>query len=92
MQREKRIDGSPRNEACANIDSCGTANSSSASEMISAATAEHKAGLVPLYLIGPAIIVEVNRFGDAIEDIHVHRTTKHQFSITILIREEGDHA
>ena len=41
MQKKKKINGSPRVEACANIDSHGTANSSSPSRAISAATGDH---------------------------------------------------
>ena len=47
MQRRNRINGIPRDEACANIDSHGTANNSSPSRAIRPSSGEHPAGIIP---------------------------------------------
>ncbi|HDR74159.1 MAG TPA: hypothetical protein ENN85_09680 [Methanoculleus sp.] len=85
MQGDGTIEGSPRNETCANSDSCGTANSSSLSEGISPAadTVRRAANPVPLYLIPQAIAEEIHRHGDAIAEVHVARTRGHTYRITV---------
>ncbi len=49
MQRTDRIDGSPHDEACTNIDSHGTANNSSPSREIGSAHGKQTAGVAPLF-------------------------------------------
>jgi len=85
MQSDGTIEGSPRNETCANSDSSGTANSSSLSEGISPAsdTVTHNLDPVPLYLIPQAISEEIHRHGDAIAEVHVSRTRCHNYRITV---------
>ncbi|WP_292392570.1 hypothetical protein [Methanoculleus sp. UBA303] len=83
MQRRDRIDGSPRDEACANIDSHGTADNSSPSRAIRAATGERRAGVVPLYLIPQAVADEIRRHGRAVREIHIHRTRNHHYTVSV---------
>ena len=84
MQRTDRIGGSPRDEACANIDSHGTANNSSPSGAIRAATEERRAGVVPLYLIPRVAADEINRCGRTLREIHVVRTKCHHYVVTVI--------
>ena len=84
MQRRDRIDGSPRDEACANIDSHGTANNSSLSRVIRPATGERRAGIVPLLLIPRVAADEINRCGRTLREIHVVRTRCHHYVVTIV--------
>ncbi|MCE5339456.1 MAG: hypothetical protein LLF90_12340 [Methanomicrobiaceae archaeon] len=83
MQRRDRIDGSPRDETCANIDSHGTADNSSPSRAIRAATGERRAGVVPLYLIPQAVADEIRRHGRAVREIHIHRTRNHHYTVSV---------
>ena len=84
MHSTDRIDGSPRDEACANIDSHGTADNSSRSRAIRAATEERRAGVVPLYLIPRVVADEINRCGRTLREIHVVRTKCHYYIITVI--------
>ncbi|PKL62359.1 MAG: hypothetical protein CVV31_06630 [Methanomicrobiales archaeon HGW-Methanomicrobiales-2] len=72
MQRTDRIDGSPRDEACTNIDSHGTANNSSPSGVISPTPEKRMAGVVPLYLVQQVVAAEIGRYGRAVREIHRH--------------------
>ena len=83
MQHRDRIDGSPRDETYANIDSHGTADNTSSSRAISAATGERRAGVVPLYLIPQAVADEIRRHGRAVREIHVHRTRNHHYTVSV---------
>ncbi|CCJ36148.1 hypothetical protein BN140_1225 [Methanoculleus bourgensis MS2] len=89
MQSTDRIDGSPHDEACANIDSHGTANSSSPSEGIRPATDKRRAGIVPLYLVQQVVAAEIARYGRAVREIHVVRTGCHYYTITTLTAREA---
>ncbi len=89
MQSTDRIDGSPHDEACANIDSHGTANNSSPSEVIRSATDERHAGIVPLYLVQQVVAVEVARYGRAVREIHIVRTGCHYYTITTVTAQEA---
>lgn len=92
MQRTDRIDGSPHDEACTNIDSHGTANNSSPSEGIRPATDERPAGVVPLYLVQQIVAAEVSRYGRAVREIHIVRTGCHFYTVTTLTGQEAaDH-
>ena len=88
MQRTDRIDGSPHDEACANIDSHGTANNSSPSEGIRPATDERRPGVVPLYLVQQIVAAEVARYGRAVREIHIVRTGCHYYTVTTLTGQE----
>jgi len=92
MQQKKRKGGSPHPETCANIDSCGSANNSSPSEMKKAATAGYRVPPVPLYLIPVAIKREIQRTGEAIEGVCVKRSAHHMYAITVRTCEEAGHA
>ncbi len=89
MQSTDRIDGSPHDEACANIDSHGTANNSSPSEGIRSATDERRAGIVPLYLVQQIVAAEVSRYGRAVREIHIIRTRCHFYTVTTLTGQEA---
>jgi len=89
MQSTDRINGSPHDEACANIDSQGTANNSSPSKVIRSATDERHAGVVPLYLVQQVVAAEVARYGRAVREIHVVRTGCHFYSITTVAGQEA---
>ena len=84
MQRIDGIDGSPHDEACANIDSHGTANNSSPSEEISSAPDRRHAGIVPLYLVQQVVAAEISRYGRAVREIHVVRTGCHYYTVTTI--------
>ena len=84
MQSTDRIDGSPRDEACANIDSHGTADNTSSPGAIRTATEEQRAGVVPLFLIPRVAATEINRCGQALREIHVVRTKCHYYIITVI--------
>ncbi|RXE56044.1 hypothetical protein ABH15_07565 [Methanoculleus taiwanensis] len=86
MQSTDRIDGSPRNEACDNIDSCGTARNSSASEGIRS-TAIRTLDPVPLYLIPQTISAAVRRHGRSILEIRAKLNGHNFFVITITLQE-----
>ena len=89
MQRTDRIDGSPRDEACTNIDSHGTANNSSPSGVISPTPEKRMAGVVPLYLVQQVVAAEVSRYGRAVREIHVVRTGCHYYTITTVTGQEA---
>ena len=89
MQRTDRIDGSPRDEACANIDSHGTANNSSPSGVISPTPEKRMAGVVPLYLVQQVVAAEVARYGRAVREIHIVRTGCHYYTITTVTAQEA---
>ena len=89
MQRRDRIDGSPRDEACANIDSHRTANNSSPSEGIRPATDERRPGVVPLYLVQQIVAAEVARYGRAVREIHIVRTGCHFYTVTTVTGQEA---
>ncbi len=89
MQRTDRIDGSPHDEACTNIDSHGTANNSSSSEGIRSATDERRAGVVPLYLVQQIVAAEVSRYGRAVREIHIVRTGCHFYTVTTVTGQEA---
>lgn len=57
-------------------------------------TAENRAGPVPLYLIPQAISAEIHKLKDRITEIHIRRTSGHNYAITIHHddQEEADHA
>ena len=84
MQRRNRINGIPRDEACANIDSHGTANNSSPSRAIRPSSGEHRAGIVPLYLIQQVVGTEISRCGQALREIHVVRAPCHYYTVTVI--------
>ena len=84
MQRTDRIGGSPRDEACANIDSHGTANNSSPSRAIRPSSGEHRAGIVPLYLIQQVVGIEISRCGQALREIHIARAPCHYCTVTVI--------
>ena len=84
MQRRDRIDSSPHDDACTNIDSHGTANNSSLSRVIRPATGERRAGIVPLYLIRQVAAAEVSRYGRAVREIHIVRTGCHYYIVTVI--------
>jgi len=84
MQRTDRIDGSPHDEACANIDSHGTANNSSPSRAIRPSSGERRAGIVPLYLIQQVVGTEISRCGQALREIHIARTRCHYYIVTVI--------
>ncbi len=84
MQRRDRIEGSPRDEACANIDSHGTADNTSPPGAIRTATEERRAGVVPLFLIPRVAADEINRCGRTLREIHVVRTRCHHYIVTIV--------
>ena len=83
MQRRDRIDGSPRDEACANIDSRGTADNTSSPGAIRTATEEQRAGVVPLFLVPQAVAGVIRRHGRAVREIHIRRTRSHQYTIDV---------
>ena len=83
MQRRDRIDGSPRDEACANIDSHGTADNTSSPGAIRTATEEQRAGVVPLFLVPQAVAGVIRRHGRAVREIHIRRTRSHQYTIDV---------
>ena len=90
MQRRDRIDGSPHDEACTNIDSHGTANNPSLSRVIRPATGERRAGIVPLYLIRQVAAAEVSRYGRAVREIHIVRARCHYSTVTTVTGEEAE--
>jgi len=83
MQRRNRINGSPHDEACANIDSHGTANSSSPPGVIRPSPEEERASIVPLFLIPRAVADVIRRHGRAVREIHVRRTRNHHYTVEI---------
>ena len=85
MQGDDPVNGSPRVEPCANIDSERTANNSSRSETISPAPDRdsHTTGPVPLFLIPKAVATEIYRHGDAIAEMDIRRTRGHNYRITV---------
>ncbi|KUK60618.1 MAG: Uncharacterized protein XD82_1565 [Methanoculleus marisnigri] len=88
MQHTDRIDGSPRDEACTNIDSHGTANNSSPSGVISPTPEKRMAGVVPLYLVQQVVAAEIGRYGRAVREIHIVRTGCHYYTVTTLTGQE----
>ena len=84
MQEPARIKGSPQDETCANIDSHGTANNSSSSEVIRSAAKERRAGVVPLYLIQQVVATEISRCGRTLREIHIVRTGCHYYIVTVI--------
>ncbi len=84
MQSTDRIDGSPQDEACANIDSHGTADNTSSPGAIRTATEEQRAGVVPLFLVPQVVADEINRYGRAVREIHAVRTRCHHYIVTIV--------
>ena len=104
MQRKDRIDGSPHDEACANIDSHGTANNSSPSGEIRPSPGKRTAGVVPLFLVKQIVAAEISRYGamlhqersgstgrcdsEAVREIHVVRTGCHYYAVTTLTAQE----
>jgi len=80
MQQRDRIDSSPHDEACANIDSHGTANNSSPSREIRPAPGKRNAGVVPLFLVKQIVAAEIGRYGRAVREIHIVRTGCHHQS------------
>ncbi len=89
MQRTDRIDGSPHDEACTNIDSHGTANNSSPSGVISPTPEKRMAGVVPLYLVQQIVAAEVSRYGRAVREIHIVRTGCHFYTVTTVTGQEA---
>ena len=90
MQRRDRIDSSPHDDACTNIDSHGTANNSSLSRVIRPATGERRAGIVPPYLIRQVAAAEVSRYGRAVREIHIVRARCHYYTVTTVTGEEAE--
>jgi hypothetical protein len=88
MQSTDRIDGSPRDEACANIDSHGTARSSSAPEGIRPA-AVRTLDPVPVYLIPQVLSAAIRRHGRSIREIRAKLGGRNIFTITITLRESA---
>ena len=88
MQRTDRIDGSPRDEACTNIDSHGTANNSSPSGVISPTPEKRMAGVVPLYLVQQVVAAEIGRHGPAARETHIVRIGCHHHTGTTLTGHE----
>ncbi|MDN7023584.1 hypothetical protein FGU65_01500 [Methanoculleus sp. FWC-SCC1] len=88
MQSTDRTDGSPRNEACANIGSCGTAQRSSAPEGIRP-TAVRTLDPVPIYLVPQALSAAIRRHGRSIVDIRAKLNGHNLFAITITLQEAG---
>ncbi len=83
MHSIDRKDGSPHDEACANIDSHGTANSSSPPGVIRPSPEEERASTVPLFLVPRAVADVIRRHGRAVREINVRRTRNHQYSINV---------
>ena len=83
MHSIDRKDGSPHDEACANIDSHGTANSSSPPGVIRPSPEEERASTVPLFLVPRAVADVIRRYGRAVREINVRRTRNHQYSINV---------
>jgi len=90
MQRRDRIDGSPHDEACTNIDSHGTANNPSLSRVIRPAIEKRRAGIVPPYLIRQVAAAEVSRYGRAVREIHIVRARCHYSTVTTVTGEEAE--
>jgi hypothetical protein len=88
MHGTDRINGSPHDEACTNIDSHGTANNSSSSGVIRPATSKRKAGVVPLYLIQRVVAAEINRCGRTLREIRIVRTNCHYYIVTVIQAEQ----
>jgi hypothetical protein len=85
---QKRIEGSPRDEACANTGSCGTADRPTPSGSTRPATAEHAAGPVPLYLVPQTLSATIHRLGGSIREIWIRRTGRNNYAIAVRTREE----
>ncbi|WP_292385890.1 hypothetical protein [Methanoculleus sp. UBA430] len=83
MHSIDRKDGSPHDEACANIDSHGTANSSSPPGVIRPSPEEERASIVPLFLVPRAVADVIRRHGRAVREINVRRTRNHQYAINV---------
>ena len=83
MQSIDQKDGSPRDEACANIDSHGTATNSSPSGVIRPSPEEDRASTVPLFLVPRAVADLIRRYGRAVREIHVRRTRTHHYTVEI---------
>jgi len=83
MQSIDQKDGSPRDEACANIDSHGTATNSSPPGVIRPSPEEDRASTVPLFLVPRAVADLIRRYGRAVREINVRRTRNHQYSIHV---------
>ncbi|MCT8338304.1 hypothetical protein FKB36_12610 [Methanoculleus sp. Afa-1] len=82
MQSIDHKDGSPRDEACANIDSHGTATSSSPPGVIRPSE-EDRVSTVPLFLVPRAVADVIRRYGRAVREIHVRRTRNHHYTVEI---------
>ena len=83
MQHRDRIDGSPRDETYANIDSHGTADNTSPPRVIRPSPEEERAGTVPLFLIPRAVADVIRRYGRAVREIHVRRTRNHHYAVEV---------
>jgi len=83
MQSIDQKDGSPRDEACANIDSHGTATNSSPPGVIRPSPEEDRASTVPLFLVPRAVADLIRRYGRAVREIHVRRTRNHHYTVEI---------
>jgi len=44
---------------------------------------------VPLYLVPAALAAEIRRLGGVISEVHVRRTGRHCYAITVLTRGEA---
>ncbi len=93
MQGIDEINGSPHDEACSNIDSHGTTNSSLSSRVIRPATSERDVGTVPLFLIPRVVATEITRDSQAILEIHIIRARGHCYAITFIrtVQEAVNH-
>jgi len=81
MQSTDRIDGSPRNETCTNIDTHGTAKSFSAQEGIRS-TAVRTLDPVPICLIPQVLSAAIRRHGRLILEIRAKLNGHNLFTIT----------
>jgi hypothetical protein len=53
-------------------------------------TTEYQTGPVPLYLIAQALSTEIRKNGDILAEVHIRRTSGHNYLITICCEpEEG---
>jgi hypothetical protein len=83
MQSIDQKDGSPRDETYANIDSHGTANTTSPPRVIRPSPEEDRTSTVPLFLVPRAVADLIRRHGRAVREIHVRRTRNHHYTVEI---------
>jgi len=52
--------------------------------------AQHSTSPVPLYLIPQALSEEIKKYGDAIAEVRVKRTTGHNYILRVKHERKGD--